>query len=82
LINGGNDVTKKEQRKMEIKIAVIISSLVYVLLGYGAGIDFFKFCSEQTSQTTTTYWCNLSPIVIALMASMIYHWKTKKKVSE
>jgi hypothetical protein len=70
---------------MEIKIAVItfvLSSLVYVLLGYGAGIDFFKFYIEQTSQTTTPYWCNLSSIVITLTASMIYHWKTKKKVSE
>lgn len=75
-------MTKKEQRKMEIKIAVItfiLSSFVYALLGYGAGIHYFKFYSEQTSQTTTTYWCNLSPIVIALMTSMLYHWKTKKK---
>ncbi|MEK4220725.1 hypothetical protein N1I86_01190 [Bacillus sp. FSL W8-0116] len=68
-------------RKMEVKIAVIafiLSSFVYCLLGYGLGIDYFKFYSEQKIAITTAHWFNLSPVVIALIASMLYHWKNKK----
>ncbi|GAJ60192.1 hypothetical protein FP515_01000 [Geobacillus thermoleovorans] len=75
-------MTKKEFFKLMVH-AIILSIIVYTvyaIIGYGFGVDFFKFYKHQTSVGTTSDYFDFTPIVISFIVAFFYNRKENNDI--